>query len=229
MNRDYPLGMPLPPIPYQGLWSKAPLFRELDAGQLLKVGGLIQIRKVAAGAFLFLAGEPCTGFFVVLEGQVKLVRTTEQGGEATLHVVRPGQSFAEAALFAGGAFPASAVGVEDSLLAHVPRAPFLALLRSDPDLCLKMLESLAAWHHRLTFQVQQLSAQDSGARLRRWIADAAREASDGVIRLRVPKKVLAGQLGMAPETLSRHLRTLQDSGAVALQGNTIRVTGDLEP
>lgn len=220
--------MPAQPTPYQGLWSKAPLFRELDALQLQKVGGLIQLRKLSAGAFLFLAGEPCTGFFVVLEGQVRLVRTTEQGGEATLHVVRPGQSFAEAALFSGGTFPASAVAVEDTLLAQVPRLPFLDLLRSDPELCLKMLESLAAWHHRLTFQVQQLSAQDSGARLRRWIADAAREALDGVIRLRVPKKVLAGQLGMAPETLSRHLRTLKDAGTVAIEGNTIRLVGDLE-
>ena len=220
--------MPTQPAPYQGLWSKAPLFKELDALHLGKVGELIQIRKLAAGGFLFLAGEPCTGFFVVLEGQIKLVRTTEQGGEATLHVVRPGQSFAEAALFSGGAFPATAVAVEDALVAHIPRRPFLDLLRSDPDLCLKMLESLAAWHHRLTFQVQQLSAQDSGARLRRWISDAAREAADGVIRLRVPKKVLAGQLGMAPETLSRHLRSLREAGAVTLTGNTIRVVGELE-
>lgn len=219
---------PLPPTPYQGLWSKAPLFRELDGPQLAKVGELIQLRKVGAGGFLFLAGEPCTGFFVVLEGRIRLVRTTEQGGEATLNVIGPGQSFAEAALFAGGAFPANAVAVEDTLLAHLPRGPFLALLRSDPDLCLKMLESLAAWHHRLTFQVQQLSAQDSGTRLRRWIADSAREAIDGVIRLRVTKKVLAGQLGMAPETLSRHLRALQDGGAISVAGNAIRVVGELE-
>lgn len=217
-----------PSAPYQGLWSKAPLFRELSPGQLAQVGALVQIRKVEAGGFLFLAGEPCTGFFVVLEGQMKLVRTTDQGGETTLHVVRPGQSFAEAALFAGGAFPASAVAVEPTLVAHLPRLPFLDLLRSNPDLALKMLESLAAWHHRLTFQVQQLSAQDSGARLRRWISDSAREALDGVIRLRVPKKVLAAQLGMAPETLSRHLRTLGDTGRVEVAGNVIRVLGDLE-
>jgi CRP/FNR family transcriptional regulator len=192
------------------------------------VGELIQFRKVAAEGFLFHAGEPCTGFFVVLEGQIRLVRTTEQGAETTLHVVRPGQSFAEAALFSGAAFPASAVAMEDTLLAQVPRAPFLALLRADPDLCLKMLESLAAWHHRLTFQVQQLSAQDSGTRLRRWIADAARESRDGVIRLRVSKKVLAGQLGMAPETLSRHLRALMNAGALVVTGNAIRVLGELE-
>lgn len=222
------MGMPIPSTPYQGLWSKAPLFRELDPGQLAKVGALLQLRKVEAGGFLFLAGAPCTGFFILLEGQVRLVRTTEQGGEATLNVVGPGQSFAEAALFSGGAFPASAIAVEDSLLGHFSRAPFLDLLRAEPDLCLKMLESLAAWHHRLTFQVQQLSAQDSGTRLRRWLADAARESLDGIIRLRVPKKVLAGQLGMAPETLSRHLRALIDGGVVSVSGNAIQIKGDLE-
>lgn len=213
---------------YQGLWSKAPLFRTLDAAQIARVGALVEIRSLGPGQTLFLAGEPCTGFFVVLEGAIQLLRPADDGGETQLNLVRPGQSFAEAALFAGAGFPATARALEQTLLAKVPRVSFLALLRSDAELCLRMLESLAAWHHRLTFQIQTLRAQDTAGRLRSWLAEEARRAPGREILLRVSKKVQAAQLGMAPETFSRHLRQLRDAGLIAVEGPKIRILGSLD-
>ncbi|HJW09238.1 MAG TPA: Crp/Fnr family transcriptional regulator [Holophagaceae bacterium] len=216
------------PYPHQGLWSKAPLFQALTPSQLERVGALVEFRKLDAGQVLFVAGDPCTGFFVVLEGAVRLLRPQEDGGETLLNIVRPGQSFAEAAIFTGGAFPATARAAEPTLLAKVPREAFLALLRADAELCLRMLESLAQWHHRLTFQVQQLRAEDGAGRLRRWLKDEALKAPGGAILLRSSKKLLAAQLGMAPETLSRHLAQLKKAGLVAVEGSVIRVLGNLD-
>ena len=209
---------------YQGLWSKTSLFQSMNPDQLARVGGLVQLRQLDAGQLLFTEGDPCTGFFVVLEGQVRLYRTSPKiGGESTLSVVRAGFSFAEAAMFSGGIFPASAEAIEPSLLAHFPQGPFMGLLREDSGLCLKVLEGLAAWHHRLTFQVQQLSGNDSAGRLRRWIEDSARTAPDRSFRLKVPKKILAAQLGMAPETLSRMLRQLREQGVIEVVRDRIRL------
>lgn len=209
--------------PHQGLWAKSSLFHRMKPEQVARLGELLRLKRLEAGETLFREGDDCTGFFVALEGAVQLRRAGEDGRETILNVVRGGQSFAEAAVFSGGAFPATAVALEPSLLAHFPKAPFLRLLREDPDLCLGALESLASWHHRLTFQVQQLSQEDGAGRLRRWLADQARESRDGVVRLRVPKKVLAAQLGMAPETLSRLLRGLKERGEILEQGREIRL------
>ena len=217
--------------PYRSLWSKAPLFRSLDAAQVERVGALIEIRRLDTGQVLFLSGDPCDGFYTVLEGSVRLLKPQGDGGELLLNVVHPGQSFAEAALFAGGVFPATARAVEATLLAKVPRAPFLALLRSDVELCLKMLESLAIWHHRLTQQVQQLRAVDSGGRLKAWLLEEARRNPQGAILLRMPKKILAAQLGMTPETLSRQLGQLKSLGFIRVEGPRITIrgaTGELE-
>lgn len=215
-------------IPHQGLWSKAPLFQNLAPAQLARVGERMEFRRLEAGQVLFVAGEPCTGFYVVLEGAVQLLRPEADGQETLLNLVRPPQSFAEAALFSGDAYPATARAQEPSLLAKMPKVPLLALLRGDAELCLKMLESLAAWHHRLTFQVQQLRAQDGAGRLRRWLRDEAARAPGGEILLRVPKKLLAAQLGIAPETLSRLLSHLKAAGTIAVEGPRIRVLGRLE-
>ena len=204
----------------QGLWSRCALFHQLQPAQLEKVGALVRIRHLDTGQQLFAEGDPCTGFFVVLEGQIRLHRAGEDGRDATLSLVGAGSSFAEAAMFSGGVFPASAEALLPCTLAHFPGAPFLSLLREDQELCFKVLESLAGWHHRLTSQVQQLSTRDTGERLLRWLQDQAR---DGAVRLRVPKKVLAGQLGMAPETLSRQLKALRQQGLIEVEDRHIRL------
>lgn len=216
------------PFPHQGLWSKAPLFQSLTSAQVERVGALVELRKLEPGQILFLAGEPCHGFYILLEGAVQLLRPHGEGQETLLNVVRPGHSFAEAALFSGEAFPATARAESTSLLAKVPCDPFLALLRSDAELCLCMLQSLARWHHRLTFQVQQLRAEDSAGRLRQWLQEEASKAPGGVILLRQSKKLLAAQLGMAPETLSRHLKQWMKEGRVEVEGAVIRVKGSLD-
>lgn len=209
---------------YQGLWSKTGLFLAMSSAQLARVGELLQLRTLQAGQQLFTEGDPCTGFFVVLQGQIRLYRTAPKvGGEITLNVVGAGFSFAEAAMFSGGIFPASAEALEDTLLAHFPKEPLVGLLRKDPDLSLKIMEGLAAWHHRLTFQVQQLSGNDGVGRLRRWIEDAARTAPEGAFHLKVPKKILAAQLGMAPETLSRLLKQLREQSIIEVAGDRIRL------
>ncbi|HJU82689.1 MAG TPA: Crp/Fnr family transcriptional regulator [Holophagaceae bacterium] len=205
---------------FQGLWSKCALFHQLRPEQLEKVGALVRILDLDGGQELFAQGDPCTGFFVVLDGQVRIHKAGDDGRDATLSVVRSGFSFAEAALFSGGVFPASAEALGPTVLAFFPRDPFLRLLKEDQALCFKVMESLASWHHKLTFQVQQLSLQDTGERLWRWIQDQAR---DGVVRLAVPKKVLAAQLGMAPETLSRQLRSLQQRGLIEAGAREIRI------
>ena len=211
--------------PYRSLWSKAPLFSSLEPSQVERVGALVEIRRLDADQVLFLAGEPCTGFYVVLEGAVRLLKPRPDLEETLLNVVHPSQSFAEAALFAGGVFPVTARAMEDTLLARVPREPFLALLRSDAELCLKMLGSLAAWHHRLTQQVQQLRAVDSGGRLKAWLLEEARRSPQGTILLRMPKKILAAQLGMTPETLSRQLGQLKSLGFIRVEGPRITILG----
>ena len=208
---------------HQGLWSKSALFHRMTPAQVERLGALLWLKRAVVGETLFLEGEVCTGFFVVLEGAIQLRRAGSDGRETVLSVVRSAQSFAEAAVFSGGPFPATAQALEPSLLAHFPKAPLLRMLREDPDLCMGALESLASWHHRLTFQVQQLSQEDGTGRLRRWLGDQARESRDGIVRLRVPKKVLAGQLGMAPETLSRLLRTLRNCGEISGEGREIRL------
>lgn len=201
-------------------WAAAPLFASLQAPQVERLARIAVARRLETEAMLFLEGDPCTGFYVLTEGAIQLTRSGENpGAHPTLAVVTAVGSFAEAAMFGGEDFPATATAVKPSRVHHFPKTAFLAAMREDPDLALAIIHGQAVWLHRLIRQVEQLTGSDSSDRLRTWIVDHVPKGGSFV--LPVTKKTLAAQLGMTPETLSRSLRALQDEGFLQVAGTRL--------
>lgn len=207
-------------------WTRSPIFSALPERHLQAIAPFVTHRALVRGEFLFHEGDRCSGIFVLLEGSVLLTRFgPEAGRETPLHTVGPGQSFGEAALFAGLPFPATAVATSDARVAHIQGTLLLAMLREQPDLSLALLASQARWLQRLVSRLTVLGSQDADSRLREWLREAA--GTGGVARVPGTKKALAAQLGMTPETLSRGLAALRAKRLVEVRGATIHVLGRL--
>jgi CRP/FNR family transcriptional regulator, dissimilatory nitrate respiration regulator len=202
-------------------WHHAPLFHSLQPAQRSALDGMAGSRRLDGGEMLFLEEEPCTGFYVLTEGAIQLTRSSPvPGAHPTLAIILPVSSFAEAALFGGEAFPATATALKPSRVFHFPKGPFLGAMRADPDLALAIIHAQAVWLRRLTVKVERLSASDSGERLTAWLREQM--PASGLLRLPMAKKALAAQLGMTPETLSRSLRSLQERGLLEVEGTLLR-------
>jgi CRP/FNR family transcriptional regulator len=207
-------------------WHRCPIFASLSEGHRATLERLVSVREIGKGEFLFHEGEPCNGFYVLMDGAVMLSRFgSADGRETPLHQVLPGQSFAEAALFGGMPFPATAAVTAASRVAFVPGPPFLAMLRDHPDLALALLASQAKWLQRLVTRLSQLGTQDAESRLREWLRDSA--GGTGTVRIQGTKKSLAAQLGMSPETFSRTLAAMREKGLVEVRGPVVHLKGRL--
>jgi CRP/FNR family transcriptional regulator len=203
------------------LWFQAPLFTSLQPAQRERLNQVARPRSLEQDAILFLEDEPATGFFVLVAGAIQLTRCAEvPGAHPTLAVLTPVASFAEAAMFGGEAFPATATALKPSRVFHFPKGPFLAAMGEDPGLAQAIIHAQAVWLRKLTHTVQQLTGSDSADRLRNWLREQI--PAGGSLVLPVTKKVLAAQLGMTPETLSRSLRSLQDQGLLRVAGTTLQ-------
>ncbi len=202
------------------------LFSGLDDAARESIAQLALARRVPAGQTLFREGEPTDGFYVVLEGQVKVYKLSTDGRQQILHVFGPGQAFAEAAMFAGETFPAFAETLMESRLAFFPRDRFLEGLGENPALAFGMIASLARLCRQLTTLVQQVALTDAAGRLARYLTDLARRKGVALekganVRLDLPKGELARLLGTAPETLSRAFARLAEADVLAVDGKVI--------
>ncbi len=214
---------------------KLPLFEGLAEPEFHHLIGEAWVDERPAGSLIFLHGDPAESFYAVLDGWVKLYRSTADGNESVIAVMTRGESFAEAAVFEEGTFPVSAATVENARLLVIPAKPFLDKVMNERRLVSKMMASMSRRLRPLVHQVEDLSLKSSVERLAGYISGLC-DASTGaaVVRLPIDKALIARHLGMQPETLSRSFARLRVHGIVA-EGNRVsipdvvvlqRMTGD---
>ena len=81
------------------LLTKAPIFEGLAPAELEPLRTAIRTRSFAKGAYLFREGDPGSHLYMVVEGEVKIGRVGEGGGQVVLAIVGPGEVFGELSLF----------------------------------------------------------------------------------------------------------------------------------
>ncbi len=174
------------------------------------------------GQVLFLQDDPADGFYVVLSGWVKLFVERSDGEEAVLGVFTRGESFAEAVMFIGGRYPASAQVVEDARLLRFSYRPFSDWIHAEPAAALNMLASMSRHLHHLVREVTQLKTRTASQRVADFLVRLfpTREGS-AVVALPYDKSLIAARLGMKPESLSRVLGGLRKLGVKSEQNRVV--------
>lgn len=207
------------------------LFESLPADELAGIASFVLLRKVSRGEFLFREGEPTRGFFVVRSGAINVHRIGQDGREKTIHVFRAGESFAEATLADGVGYPAHACAVEPAVVLFVPRTEFLDLLKQRPELALRMLSSMSIHLRVLVNALDDMTRKDVESRLAHWLLKRCPRpltAAPAEVRLDVTKTVLAAELRIRNETLSRALHRMSDLGLIHTAGRTVSVLNPLK-
>ncbi|HEY0835749.1 MAG TPA: Crp/Fnr family transcriptional regulator [Azospirillum sp.] len=200
-----------------------PLFQRLPDRALSALVGSAQVRQVQRGTTLFVQDEKADRFFVLLEGWVKLYRLTRDGAEAVVNVVAPGETFAEAAMFASGKFPVCAEAVADARVLTLTADGFARCLREDDQIAFAMLGSLSLRLRHLVQAIEQLQVQPTPQRVGTFLLRFCPEGpGSAMFALPFDKALIARRLGMQPETFSRALAKLRPVG-VETHGGTISV------
>ena len=114
----------------------------LPAEDIQSIAAMVIPKRLAKGDYLFRKGDPAEGFYIVQRGAINIHRVSSLGKEQVIHVFRPVESFAEAALAAPSGYPADARAMTASNVLLVPKRDFVHLLSKRPELGLRMLGSL---------------------------------------------------------------------------------------
>lgn len=189
------------------------VFRGLDPAMLERLIGPAVAINLDVHDIVFRQGEPAAAFFIIVAGWVKLYRITVAGDEAVIHIVTKGDSFAEAVAFTGHAYPATAEAVSEARVVRIPAEHVVNCIRQTPEIALAMIASTSQHLHHLVQQVEQLKAQTGVQRVAEFLASLC-EAKRGTCSIALPydKVLIAGRLGLKPESLSRAFARLRSVG-----------------
>ena len=202
--------------------QRLPFFRGLEDQEIIVLLTEATTRTFHRGTQLFAQEEPADRFFIVLEGWVKLSRETKDGHESIIGLFTRGESFAEAAMFESAVFPVDGTVVEDSRLLVIPTGSFRHRLSERPELMFKLLGAMSRHMRRLVTQIEQLTARTSAERVAAFLVGLA-VGTEPPIQLQLPldKVLIAGRLGMQPETFSRAIARLRNFGVEVTGSNVV--------
>ena len=200
-----------------------PLFKGLPKEQLDEVVNSMADQTFDRGQTVLSEGEAAEGFFVLVQGKVKIFKLSTEGKEQILHFVGPGESFGEVPMFSGGRFPANAETIEKSRIFFFPRAAFLDLIGTDPTLAMNMLAELSKRLRQMTRLVEELSLKEVPGRLAAYILYLSSENESDDVGLDITKGQLASLLGTIPETLSRILGKMSAQEVISVQGRKLKI------
>ena len=154
---------------------------------------------------IFRQGQACPGVYVVDSGMVRVFKTATTGKEHVLHMVGPGQTFAEVAAIGNFDCPAYAEAVVRTSCVLIPMDRFRDAMAQDHQLCLEMMTGLSFWVRRLISLMEDLVLRDALGRTARFLLESD-VAADGTVRLPSLKRHVASHLNLTSETLSRTLK-----------------------
>ena len=201
-----------------------PLFNGLPDDQLSAIREIAVGKQFNKGQTIFSEGDQTKGFFVVVDGRVKIYKVSSEGKEQILHIFETGQSFGEVTVFTGQQLPANAQTLAKTRLLLFPRRVFIDLISANPSLALNLLAIMSKKLRQFAAQIENLSLKEIPARLASYLIYLSEEQdAENAVTLNVSKGQLASLLGTIPETLSRIFAKLSGQDLIRVDGPKIKL------
>ena len=200
------------------------LFSGSTDAELSQIADISLLKQASRGDYIFHEGDSLFGFYIMQRGAIKVRQLNICGAERILHVFRPCESFGEEMLFIESGYPADACAVEDCQFVMVRKNEFIALLKRQPKLALRVLRSMDGHVRNLVGLIDDLTLKDVQTRIAKWLLQHCPDRTSAkpyTIHLRATKRMVASELGTVSETFSRTLAKFRRRRMVSVDGNRI--------
>ena len=198
-----------------------PYFEECSQATLDLLVNQAMKRHFESGETIFHEGDPALGLWLIERGSVKIFKINLDGAEHILHLLGEANTFNDIAAFDGGANPANAAALSETSAWLISLVSLDAALAADPILARRVIRLLAQRVRGLVHRFEDLTLYGVVVRLARFLlqqADDPALSAPGVTRA-----AIAAYLATTPETISRALHTLEESGAIRFDRHRILI------
>ena len=197
-------------------------FSGLGRAELESIRKLVFEKAADRAEIVLLESESAENLYFVASGAVKVFKTSAEGKEQILSIVRPGEAFNDVPIFDGGPNPASARAMGPVILYGIKKNDMKAILRDYPKIALNVIKVLARRVRHLVSLVEDLSFRHVISRVAKILLEhIGGEMGRGP---RLTQQEMAAMAGTAREVVGRSLKTLEEEGAIKVDRHRIIIT-----
>jgi CRP-like cAMP-binding protein len=204
-----------------------PLFKEMNEEHLRYIAEHARFVTLEKDAFVFHRGDHCKGFYITIQGNIKISFLSMEGKEHVARIVGPGQTFAEAMAFLKKPSPATVQAMTPAKVLFLPSEVIFKCINENPACACSMLAGLSRRLHLLVTELESVTLNSSQQRvigfLLQHLQTNADETNETKITLQANKSTIASHLNLTPETLSRILQHLSKEKLISVHGKIIHI------
>ncbi|AXH95183.1 Crp/Fnr family transcriptional regulator [Ornithinimicrobium avium] len=207
--------------------ARVPLFQGLTHEEQVEVAQVARPTRVDKDDQVYAPGSDVSQLMVVHTGRVKISRVSPDGHEQIVRVLGPGDFAGESAFISGARPDHFATAMETGSMCVFRHADLDRLLREHPSVGLRLLQGVSRRLDETEARLASVISGDVSSRLAAYLVSLpARHTGDGpTVTLPLAKKDIASLLDTTPESLSRQLRRLTDTGVIAQRpGGRVTIT-----
>jgi CRP/FNR family transcriptional regulator, cyclic AMP receptor protein len=208
--------------------GRSRLFRGVTQPDLETIAPMLRQRRFRAGETIFHEGDPGDAMHVIAAGRAKISIESQEGDEAILVALGPGDVFGELVLLDGAPRSATAVAIEPTVTYTLAKSSFDPLMAHNADFRSAILHNLAIDLRRLTAHVSELHFLDLAGRLASRLARMAEDAAPGQqadVHLGRPytQSELAAMIGGTRQSVNRVVAELVSEGLIQVEEHDLVV------
>jgi len=188
---------------------------------LAKVGEGTTILKFDRNAVVFSQGDAADTVFYIQKGRIKVLVVSEQGKEAVVGIMEPGQFFGEGCLNGHPLRISTTTAMEECLVTSITKAAMLAALKSEPKFSELFMAYLLSRNSRIEEDlIDQLfnSSEKRLARLLLLLANFGKDGAPQPITTQVSQETLAEMIGTTRSRVSFFMNKFRKLGFITYNG-----------
>ena len=202
--------------------GKLKYFAGIEQDRLAGLVSVFNTKSYSKGQTIIAEGDSGQALHFVSSGVVKLFKTSPEGKEQIIEIIRPGESFNDIAIFGNSTSPysAQALGISTEIL-WVHKDDVMSFIDKNWKAARNALEVVAHQARSLLVLIEDLSFKNVTGRVAKILLQNSAPGPEGTQRL--TQYEMAAMAGTAREVVGRSLKSLEDSGAIGIERHRIIV------
>ena len=163
-----------------GIFAANSVFFELSEADQNALVEITQVKDFSKGEVIFHEGDPGRGLHFVLQGAVKIVKVSKEGREHIIHILGPGDLFAEVLLFQEGTYPATAVAQGTCQVGVIANSDLEKLILQNNGLALALIKALSKRLQVAQQKIRNLALSDAAAKIKSTFLQLIQEKGESI-------------------------------------------------
>jgi CRP-like cAMP-binding protein/CheY-like chemotaxis protein len=184
------------------------------------------IKKVKKRDLLFMEGDTLSHLFFIVSGKIKTFKSNESGKDLIIDILKEGDFLGHVALLEDKPLNESAIAIEDSEVAIIPKEDFFQLLYSNNDVAITFIRLMS---HNLSEAEDKLiklaydSARKRVAEAIIFVSKKYQTEDNKELSFSLLRENISALSGISPESVSRNLTDFKEEGLIETTNGCIKI------